>query len=765
MRVPLGPWSLAALTACAPPPDTRAPVSSTTPESSTHIALAAPPTADAAPNLDLLRALAQTRTFYLGTPTHPTISADGKAVVFLRSAARDPKQSLYEMGIDTGSVRELVSPDALLSGPETLSPEERVQRERRRVRTTGLTSFELSDDGTKVLVTLSGRAFVVDRASGKARPLPTGSGAVLDPRWSPDGTRVAYVRDDDIYTIHLASGREVRVTRGGSERITHGLAEFIAEEEFDRARGLWWSPDGGRILYEEADTRGVDILSIADPMHPEQLPQHIAYPRAGHANASLRFGIVAASGEPTTWVQWDRTRFPYVAQASWPEGGPPLLYVLDRPQQVGQLLAIDAASGRTRTLVEERDAAWLNVDSSVPRWLRDGTGFLWSREGTDDWRLELRDPNGAFVRELLPPGFGYMSVADVDEKTRTAVVIASDDPTREEAWAVSLDGRFAPKHLSQGHGVVWPTFGKRHDRYVSQEASLTAMPRWMVRSLDGSTAREIPSVAESPPSLPAVEIAQIGEEHVRVALVRPSDFRADATARRRYAVLDAAYAGPGFTVVKQSALAFVRAQWMADATQAVVVAIDARGTPRRGRDWERALWKKVGSVPLEGHIAALRALGVKYPELDVSRVGVYGWSFGGYFAALAVLRRPDVYRVACAGAPGVDWRDYDTAYTERYLGLPEENSAAYDDASLLSYARKPVAPSLARPLLLVHGTADDNVWFVNAVKLADALERGQRPFEFFPLGGTTHVLRDPDLYQAVYLREARLLRDALGGPQ
>jgi dipeptidyl-peptidase-4 len=759
-------FAVIAFVACGGPP--KAPLA-TPAAGSPHApqpAVASAP-AEPAPDLELLRAIAQTRNFHLGTPASATVTADGSAVLFLRSAARDPKQSLYEMDLRTGNVgnvRLLASPDALLAGPETLSPEERVRRERMRVRTTGFTSLALSDDGARALVSLSGRLYVVDRASGKTRELPTGTGAAIDPRFSPDGTRIAYVRDDDLYTVPVAGGgREARVTRGGSERLTHGLAEFIAEEELERTRGFWWSPDGTHLLYEEADTTNVDVLSIADPLHPDQAPQRIAYPRAGRPNASVRFGVVAAAGGATAWAQWDRARFPYVAQVRWPEGGPPLLYVLDRLQQVGQLLALDPATGKTRTLVEERDAAWVNIDPSVPRWLKDGSGFLWSTERGGEWQLELRDASGAAVRSLLPRGFGYLYVADVDEKARTAVVVASDDPTQGAVWLVSLDGAPAPRRLGApgaAPGFATATFGRAHDRYVSHETSLASTPHWFVRSLDGAVARELPATVEWPLALPAVETTEVGAERFRVAIVRPHGFRAD----RRYAVIDAAYGGPGVSVVEQSALAFVRAQWLADATQAVVVAIDGVGTPRRGRDWERALHKKLGSVPLESHVAALQALGTKYRELDLSRVGVYGWSFGGYFAALAVLTRPDVYKAAVAGAPPADWGDYDTAYTERYLGLPKDDAAAYDEASLLTYASKPAAAGQARPLLVVHGTADDNVWFLNSVKLADALERGKRSFALLPLAGTTHMLLDPDLAEDVWLRTARVLREALGPP-
>ncbi|HEX8792962.1 MAG TPA: DPP IV N-terminal domain-containing protein [Polyangiaceae bacterium] len=727
------------------------------------------PRAGGGADIEVIRQLAQTRSFRLGMPSDAHLTPDGKTVLFLRSPARDAVQSLWAMDLASGAARELVSPATLLAGPETLSPEERVRRERMRVRTRGFTSLGLSEDGARALVTLSGRVWVVDLATGKTTELATGlpgegrkAGAAIDPHFSRDGKRVAFVRDDDLHVAPVDGGRATQVTRGGREQVTHGLAEFVAGEELDRHRGFWWSPDGAHLLYEEADTTHVDVLTIADPFHAEQPAQRIAYPRPGRTNADVRFGIVSSTGGATTWVQWDRTRFPYVAQASWPKGGPPLLYVLERLQRVGQLLAVDPATGKTRVLVEDRDDAWVNIDPSVPRWLADGSGFLWASDaGGPEWRLELRDAQGKLARSLLPAGFGYEAVADVDEKTRTAVIEASADPTGTSLWRVSLDGAVPPQRIGPERGETTAHFDESHAMFVAREESLESMPRVLVRSLDGSAAREIPSLAEAPKMLAGVEMEEVGPDHVRVAIVRPHGYRPD----RRYAVIDAAYAGPHVTVVSQSALGYIRTQWMADATGAIVVSMDVRGTPRRGRDWERAIAGKLGTVPLEGHVATLEALGEKHPEMDMTRIGVFGWSFGGYFSALAVLARPDVYRVGAAGAPPADWRDYDTAYTERYLGLPQESAAAYDEASLLTYARKPVeGDAAARPLLVVHGTADDNVWFLNSLKLADALERAKRPFTLFPISGVTHMPLEEDLNESLWLRVADTLRDGLRAP-
>ena len=252
----------------------------------------------------------------------------------------------------------------------------------------------------------------------------------------------------------------------------------------------------------------------------------------------------------------------------------------------------------------------------------------------------------------------------------------------------------------------------------------------------------------------------MGPDGYRVAVVRPHGF----VAKHRYPVIDAAYGGPGYLVAVADAFKFIRAQIVADATSSIVVAIDARGTPFRDRAWERSLAGKFGSVPVQGHIEALRALAAEMPEIDLSRVGVYGWSFGGYFAVDAILTHPEIYDVGVAGAPPSDWHDYDTAYTERYLGVPHDakTEAAYAQSSLLEMARKTTLP---RPLLLMHGTADDNVYFSHSLLLAESLARADRPFTFIPLLGQTHLVADPARQLLTWKETVEFLRDKLWGAQ
>ncbi len=703
-----------------------------------------------------LRNYSETRAFMLGRPVKAKPTPDGKAVLFLRAKERSPQQSLYQFDIATGKVTELLTPEGVLHGAvEHLSATEKARRERQRISVGGFTDFQVADDGSQVLVSLSGKLYLLHRDNNQISELDTGSLAATDPKFAPDGKKVSFVSGYDLCVVDLSTGKRNQVTTGGNEKLTHGIAEFVAQEEMARFTGYWWSPDSRFIAYEEADASQVEVWNLFDPGHPEQAQIPSFYPRPGQNNVKVRLGVIPAMGGTTVWVGWDKKTYPYLAAVTWSKQSPLTMTVQTRDQKEVVLLSADPTSGRTTTLLIERDPAWVAIHSNMPCWLDDGSGFLWTTERNGAQELLSYDRKGTLLNTVVGPDLGFMDVVDADPATSQVVYLASTDPTQSRLFSVSLKGG-PSQALSAGGGNRAASFSLNHKIYVQNAASSQAMPVTTVHDLSGKLLGTLPSVSANPPVEPNIQFVHTdGEQKFYACLIRPQDFDAN----KQYPVLVDVYGGPGHSKVVDSMGAWLLDQWLAD-QGFIVVALDNRGTPRRDRAWERAIYLGFGSVPLDDQVAGLKWLGKSFPELDLNRVGITGWSFGGYMSALAVLRRPDVFKAAVAGAPVVDWLDYDTHYTERYLGLPETNPQAYADASLLTYADK-----LERPLLLVHGTTDDNVFFRHSLKLANALFRAGRDFQFLPLSGLTHMVPDPIVTQNLWSRIASFFHKNLGAPE
>ncbi len=701
---------------------------------------AVPATAPAAetesPDVRFFRDLAETRSYTLGIPVSPKLTPDAKSVLFLRSGPRNPVLRLYELNVETGQERELLTPEQILkSGEEKLTAEEMARRERQRQSRRGFTTFQLTRDGARVLVVLGGTLYVVTRADGTFAEMP-GAGWIA-PKLSPDGKFIGAVRGDELYVIDIEARREKQLTTGAGEFIAHGVAEFIAQEEMYRFDGFWWSPDSKLLVYQENDNTGVEVRYIGDPLHPEVPPAKNFYPRPGTANTKVRLGLVAREGGETRRIAWDHEKFPYLARVEWDEPNAPLtLYVLDRAQQTGLVLAVDAATGATRELLRETDVAWLTVGRDTrPRWLADGSGFLWPSERGGRWQLELRDADGKFQRNVTSDGDGFAEIVGPANLSATGEIVfaGGPDPRERQLFSRRVDGTGERRTLTTERGV--------HDAVVPANANvwlhhfnlLDGRLGWEVCDAFGKSVRVLPGVAERPAMAPRGELTRVkGEREYDASIVRPANFQPG----KSYPVILDVYAGPGAKVVTAQTRRFFVPQWYADHGY-IVVSFDGRGTPGHGRDWERAIRGNLIDVALNDQVDALRALARQVPEMDLSRVGVMGGSFGGYFAAMAAIRRPDVFKCAVARAAVVAWENYDTFYTERYLGLPQENPEAYRVSGVLTYA-----PDLKRPLLLVHGATDDNVYFQHSVQLADALYREGKPFEFLPLLGT-HMISDP----------------------
>jgi dipeptidyl-peptidase 4 len=722
------------------------------------------------PHPGFLRMLAETREFRLGRPTGIKPTADGRAVLFLRAGAREPTLALHEFDAVTGETRTLLTPAQLLQGAEEkLSVEEKARRERLRIVDRGFTGFDLSNDGRRILVTLSGRPYVYHRQGspvgpggqagqgGRVQPLGGSDPPAVDARFSPDGEWAAYVRGHDLFVAEVASGKERALTRGGSADLTHGLAEFIAQEEMSRFEGYFWSPDSRRLAYTEVDQRGLERFTIADATRPEVPASTFAYPRAGKANARVRLGLIPLGGVATTWVRWDSEKYPYLARVLWKEKNAPLsLLVQTRDQREQVLLAVDPASGRTRPVHTETDEAWVELDAETPRWLPDGKGLLVASERSGRRALELRRADGRFEREVFPGALGFHNLLHVDPDGAVAYALAAT-PITTRLYRVPLVPPGPPVPLTGDAAEHNPLFAKNGTLYVDTRTAADALAtstvyrrekdRWIQVGL-------LPSVAETPPFRVNLQLLTVTPPSGRLfhaAVVRPRGFRPGG----KYPVVVNVYGGPTSLMVRSDESRYLLPQWIAD-HGVVVVAIDNRGTPRRDRAWSRIIKGNFARIPLDDQVEGLRALAARLPELDLNRVGIYGWSFGGYMAALAALKRPDVFRVAVAGAPVVDWRDYDTHYTERYLGVPEKNPAGYDESNLLTHAG-----GLTRPLLLIHGTTDDNVYFFHSLKLASALFRAGKDFEFLPLT-VSHQVPDPVVRERLWGRLVGFLLGALG---
>jgi dipeptidyl-peptidase-4 len=508
-----------------------------------------------------------------------------------------------------------------------------------------------------------------------------------------------------------------------------------------RPRGYWWAPDGRSLLAARVDNSPLTTLWTSDPSAPASKPQPHYFPLAGTADAVVSLWHMQASpgGGHRTQVLWDAERYPYLVDVHWSRSGPPLLLVEQRDHHACAVLSVDLAGGVTSRLVEASDAAWVGSPPGVPAWLEDGR-LLWAVADADTWRLKVGD-------ELVtPPG---LQVRAVTHAGTSVLFTASSDPSVVEAWSWSKE---AGLRQVTDLGGVSSAIGDGGVQVVVSR-SMARHGVQAVVHMDGTEPRALLDMAETPVVDPVVRFLKVGPRQLRVGVVLPSSHSGG-----KLPVIMAPYGGPGHQKVMAARSAWLEAQWLADQGFAVVVA-DGRGTPGRGPAFEHEVYQDLANPPLEDQVEALYLTAEEVPELDLGRVGIVGWSFGGYLAALAVLARPDVFHAAVAGAPVTNWRWYDTYYTERYLGHPDRSPEAYERSSLV-----PLAAKLVRPLLLVHGLSDDNVFVVHTLELSSALLAAGRPHSVLPLSGVTHVAAREDIAENLLLSQVDFLRSALAAP-
>ncbi|WP_338051928.1 S9 family peptidase [Pseudonocardia acidicola] len=698
------------------------------------------------------RRQARTRRFTLGAPRGFTVAPDGQRVVFLRSqGGTDPVTCLWTLDVATGEER-LVADPRDLEGPldgsaaeEDLPPEERARRERTREQAGGIVGYATDRPVTMAAFALSGRLYVADFAAGLTPRLVDSPGSVVDPRPDPTGTRVAYVSGGGVHVHELAPRVTTTLAEPESETVTYGLADFIAAEEMGRMRGFWWSPDGDALLVARVDDAPVQRWHIADPANPDREPATVAYPAAGTPNALVTLQIIGLDGARVP-VEWDTGAFEYLVEVTW-DATDLLITVQARDQRTLQVLRVDTATGATTPLVAETDPRWVDILPGVPARLPGGE-LVWAADSEDAHRLVVDG------EPVTPPSLQFRGLLDVDGDT--VLFSASEDPTAIGLWTWSRAAGVVS--LTPKPGVFSGRLGGG-TLVVSEQDLDSDGPAVRVRPAEGPELT-ITSFARRPGLEPRVELFTAGDRELRTAVLLPSWHRPG----QKLPVLMDPYGGPHAQRVLAARSAYLTSQWFAEQGFAVVVA-DGRGTPGRGPEWERAVYRDLATPVLEDQVDALHAAADRFGDLDLDRVGIRGWSFGGYLAALAVLRRPDVFRAAVAGAPVTDWALYDTHYTERYLGRPDTDPEAYRHSSVLDDAATPAtADRPNRPLLLVHGLADDNVVAAHTLRMSSALLAAGRPHSVLPLSGVTHMTPQEVVAENLLLLQVEFLRDALDAP-
>jgi dipeptidyl-peptidase-4 len=688
------------------------------------------------------RRQAVTRRFTLGAPRDIRVAGDGARVAFLRSSGPDdPVNGLWVIDVEAGHERLIVDPELLGADDSNLPAEERARRERARESGGGIVAYDATSNLSVAAFAIGGQVARVDLDTGHIEMLATAPGA-FGPRLSPDGAAVAYVANDSLRVVDAAGDRLVIGESG--DTVSWGAAEFIAGEEMGRTSGFWWAPESDRVLVERVDVAPIDEWWIAAPVDPAAAPTPIRYPGAGTANAEVALAIAGLDGARVDidWQggsSWADRQWEYLADASWSTEGL-ILTVQTRDQRTLAVLEVDPETGIIAERHRISDDHWVELIPGMPR-LHGG-------------RLITVEDRGA-ARRLCIDGD---AVTDDDLQVRRVIdanderilITASFDSTTIDLIAVSWAG--STERLTTVDGIHTAAVGGRTE--VRSQRSLAGDVRPPEVIVGTEVVATIADHSETPDLELNVSLHRLGSRSLASALLLPKDHDGSPLP-----VLLDPYGGPHAQRVQQAASLFHASQWFADQGYAVLVT-DGRGTPGRGPAFEREVRGDLAAPVLEDQIEALHAVAELNPALDLSRVAIRGWSFGGYLAALAVLRRPDVFHAAIAGAPVTDWRLYDTHYTERYLGHPATEPANYEVSDLCSEPAQ-MGEKPMRPLLLIHGLADDNVVAAHTLQLSRALLEAGKPHTVLPLSGVTHMTPQEEVAENLLLLQLSFLRDAL----
>ncbi len=693
----------------------------------------------------------------LNIPTKVEFSPDDELISYLQSSEGGLVQQLFAYHIDSGESSLLVSPLAGSASEENLSLEESLRRERLRRVELGVTDYAWSQKGNHLLVPLDGDLFISETAFQSLRKLVTGGGTpIQDACFSPDGKWVTFVQDAEIYIISSAGGEVKQVTSGARENgLTHGLAEYIAQEEMGRQKGYWWSADSQWLAYTQVDETNIPsyrILHQGKDETGERAQEDHHYPFAGKKNASVRLGVMPGQGGQTQWISFPEQDC-YLARVHWFPDGRLGYEIENREQTQLDFYVFNPVDNSIVKLLTESSHIWINLHDLFKPLHKPLDGeegcFLWASERSGYRHLYLYNRQGQLLRQLTQGEWMVDSLVGLDEDQQLVYFTGTkDSPLESHLYVVSLQGG-QPRKITQEAGTHQVVMDHDGRYFVDTFHSINSPPHQFLCSLENGSKQAVLFEPVDPRlkslDLLAPELVDITNRHgtkLYGALYKPEEKFGPGP----YPTVVFVYGGPHVQMVVNSWLLTVRMriQYLRS-LGFLVFTLDNRGSARRGLVFEGEIKNNMGDLEVDDQVDGVQWL-IEQGLTDADRVGINGWSYGGYMSAMCLLKAPEIFKAAVAGAPVSDWDGYDTHYTERYMGTPTSNPQGYKNASLLSHVA-----NLGGSLMIVHGLIDENVHFRHSARLINALIRERKQYDLLLFPDERHLPRK--IADRVYMEE------------
>ncbi len=682
---------------------------------------------------------------------------DGKGLSYFETKdfGKDAKTELWVMDVASGERRLLVSADKL----ESILPAETS----RPTQATGLgrrapSQYQWAPDGMGILLQGPKALAWLDLKTQTARTLVSAKAEVADPKISPNGRYVSFVRDHNLWRVSVADGNEAAVTQGGTEKLRKGELDWVYPEELDIKTAYWWAPDSSAIAFLEMDERKVSQYPLVDFSSPSGEAEMERYPAAGGPNPIVHVFVASLNDGATRAMDTGAETDIYIPRVNWLTDAKHIaIQHLNRTQTTLDLLIADVATGKTRTVLSENDSNWINVSDDFTL-LKDGKRFLWSSERSGYRHLYLFDLEGKQLAQLTRGEWEVSAVDAIDEAKGLVYFTATQkSPLERHLYRVALDGTGLTR-ITKDEGTHATVFAHNAAAFYDTYSNAATPPRQDLYRADGT---RIAAINEN-------KIAEVADYHLspmefitvksrdgvelNASIIKPPDFNPT----KKYPVLVYTYGGPHAQVVRNAwgGANFLWHQLMAQKGY-IIFSLDNRGSAGRGHAFETPLHFRMGAQELSDQRDGVQYL-KSLPYVDVHRIGIWGWSYGGHMTLHAMFEAGDDFKVGFAGGPVTDWRYYDSIYTERYLGLPQKNEKGYQDSSPVKYAGQ-----LKGKLLIAHGTGDDNVHFANTLSVINDLIEAGKYVEVLAFPGRGHGVSDPPARRVLMQRVTQFFLDNL----